>query len=159
MQQGNNMYRVNATRWDLAAVIFATIMILVELAALFVHPEISLVFGSAFVSQAIFAFGFLTGAMFWAMIELLTPARKHFTDLLVRFFGAFIIGFFVGGFLAYYFQFGQYILVPAMSGNMLALFELLGVFFVFVVLIIDAAWAHNKTFVSSKARIQKRSKA
>ncbi len=146
------LYRARATTWDISAVIFATIVAFIELFLLFIKPQTTIVLGSLFVMQGVMAFAMLTGAFFWAIVELLTPARRSILDLLVRFFGSFILGFFVGGFLAYYFHFGQYVLIPLSAGNLLALYLTLGIFFVFVVLIVDAAWAHNKTFVVRKAR-------
>jgi hypothetical protein len=146
----DQQYRLAQSRWDVTAVIFAVTVTMFELMVLFAKPTISLFGKTEVVTQGIAAFGLLTGAMFWAMIELITPAGKggtFHTDLLMRFFGSFIAGFFIGGFLADYFAWGQYLIVPMYAHNWLALYNVLGILFVFMVLVSDAAWAHNKTFI------------
>ncbi len=149
----DQQYRLARSRWDVMSVIFAVIVTMFELMMLFAKPTISLFGKTEVVTQGVAAFGLLTGAMFWAMVELITPAGKGgklHTDLLMRFFGSFIAGFFIGGFLADYFAWGQYLIVPMYAHNWLALYNVLGILFVFIVLISDAAWAHNKTFVRTR---------
>lgn len=148
----NTYWKVADSRWDRTAVIFAVLVSLLEMFLLFARPQISFFGTSQVITQALLAFGLLTGALLWALVELMTPARRHYTDLIFRFFGSFIVGFFLGAYLAYYFNFGQYILVPIYSGNVLALYETFGIFFVFIVLVSDAAWAHNKAFLKHKDR-------
>ena len=152
MAENNTYWKVADSRWDKTAVIFAVLVSLLEMLLLFAKPQITFFGTSEIITQGFLAFGLLTGALLWALVELMTPARRHYTDLIFRFFGSFIIGFFVGAYLAFYFNFGQYIIVPIYAGNVLALYETLGIFFVFVVLVSDAAWAHNKAFLKSKSR-------
>ena len=152
MAENNTYWKVADSRWDKAAVIFAVLVSLLEMVLLFAKPRITFFGTSEIITQGFLAFGLLTGALLWALVELMTPARRHYTDLIFRFFGSFIIGFFIGAYLAYFFNFGQYIIVPIYSGNVLALFETFGIFFVFIVLVSDAAWAHNKTFLNHKYR-------
>lgn len=147
---GAQYYRKASTNWDISAVVFAVIVALFELMLLFAKPTISLFGKSATVTNGILAFATLTGALFWALIEIMTRPRRSFVDLLVRFFGAFIVGFFVGGVLGTYFDFGQYLLVPMYAGNGLALFEVIAIFIAFVIMVANAAWAHNKRFVASR---------
>ena len=146
----NTMYKVNATRWDIGAVIFGSLMFIFALAFFFAQPTISLFGTTVAVTHAMIAMGVLMGAMFWAFIEMITRPRRSILDLLVRFFGAFILGFIIGGFMAYYTQWGQYVLIPAYSGNYLALAVLIMTFVLFVVLLIDAVYLHNKTWVKQK---------
>lgn len=146
----NTAYMMNATRWDISAVIFGSFMLVFAMAFFFAQPTISLFGTTVAVTHAMIAMGVLVGAMFWAFIEMVTRPRHSILDLIVRFFGAFILGFLIGGFMAYYTQWGQYVLIPAYSGNYLALAVLIMTFALFVVLLIDAVYLHNKTWVKHK---------
>ncbi|MEM0134507.1 MAG: hypothetical protein QXU18_04675 [Thermoplasmatales archaeon] len=147
MTENAAYWKVANSRWDTTAVIFAVLVTLLEMFLLFAKPSISFFGKTEVVTQGLVAFGMITGALLWALIEIMTPARRHRSDLIFRFFGSFIVGFFVGAYLALYFNFGQYIIVPIYARNPFALFETFGIFFVFIVLVSNAAWAHNKTFI------------
>ena len=147
----NTAYKVNATRWDIGAVIFGSVMFIFALAFFFAQPTISLFGTTVAVTHAMIAMGVLMGAMIWALVEMVTRPRRNILDLIIRFFGSFILGFFIGGFMAFYTQWGQYILIPAYSGNYLALAVLIMTFVLFLVLLIDAVYLHNKTWVKHKA--------
>lgn len=143
-------YRKASTNWDVSAVVFAVVVALFEMMLLFAKPTISLFGKSTTVTNGILAFATLTGGLFWALIEVVTRPRRSIVDLLVRFFGAFIIGSLVGGVLGTYYDFGQYLLVPMYAGNELALFEVITIFIAFIIMVANAAWAHNKRFVASR---------
>ncbi len=142
-------YRVYRASWDTAAVVFAVVVILLELVFLFAKPTVSLFGKTVAVTSGIVAFAGVTGAMLWAIVEVVTPPRKHRFDIWLRFFGSFILGFFIGGFLGYYFNFGQLVLVPSYNGNYLAMFEVFAIFIAVIILVSNAAWAHNKGFIKT----------
>jgi len=144
-------FLVARSQWDTAAVIFATFVALLELVFLFAKPTVSLFGTTVSVTSGIVAFAGLTGAMLWGIVEVMTPPRRHVFDIWLRFFGSFIIGFFIGGFLAFYFNFGQLVLVPSYHGNYLATFEVVAIFIAVVILVSNAAWAHNRGFVKTGA--------
>ncbi len=141
-------YAMARSSWDIVAMIFAVAVIFIELALMFSKPVISFALGGKYISvtNGILAFAGVTGGLLWAVVEVMTPPRRRRLDIFLRFFGSFIIGFFIGGFFGYYFMFGQYLLVPMYNGNMLATFEVIAIYIAFVIMVINAAWAHNKGF-------------
>ena len=95
-----------------------------------------------------YAFGSLlfTG-IFWAMIEIITPASKHWSQALIRFIPAFIIGTVFGAVFTYFTQFGYYVIEPTIAGSIIALFALLGVISFTLVAIWTAVWSHNRAYI------------
>ena len=95
-----------------------------------------------------YAFGSLifTG-IFWAMIEIITPPAKHWSDALIRFIPAFIIGTIFGAVFTYFTQFGYYVIEPALSGSIVAIFALAGVISFSLVTIWTAVWSHNRAYI------------
>jgi len=95
-----------------------------------------------------YAFGSLlfTG-IFWAMIEIITPVSKHWSQAFIRFIPAFVIGTIFGGVFTYFTQFGYYVIEPALAGSIIALFALLGVISFTLVTIWTAVWSHNRAYV------------
>ena len=149
----NTTFKVYRASWDSVAIVFAVIVIMLELVFLFAKPTVSLFGTTVAVTSGFVAFAGVTGAMFWAIVEVMTPPRKHRLDIFLRFFGSFIVGFFIGGFLGFYFKFGQLVLVPSYSGNPFALFEVFAIFVAVVILVSNAAWAHNKGFIDKRKKV------
>lgn len=103
---------------------------------------------SIFTKYGEYAFGaILVAALFWAAIEIATPASKHWANALLRFIPALLAGMVIGGVLTYYTQFGFYIVEPALSGDYFAVFALAGVLVLTLTLIWDAVWSHQKQYV------------
>ncbi len=139
--------KMYSTTWDLWASVFAAIMGLFGLALFMTKPSVSINGTVITLTHGMFIFGLLTGAMFWALVEEVTRPRRNFVDLLVRFFGSMIIGGFIGAFIAYYFDWPQYVEVAAFAGNPAAMFLLIVTFIAFVAFLVVAAYMHNKTFI------------
>lgn len=87
-------------------------------------------------------------ALFWSTIEILTPSARHWGHALIRFIPAFILGIVFGGVLTYYTQFGYYIIEPALSGNLIAIFSLTTLVFAISVIIWSAVWSHNHQYIA-----------
>jgi hypothetical protein len=92
--------------------------------------------------------GLVLGISIWAIIELFTRGAKGIVDLIVRPVIGYILGLIFGGFLGYEFNFGQYVVVAAMSGNPAALYFLFSIFAFVIVMIADAAFAHRRKFIN-----------
>ncbi len=92
--------------------------------------------------------GLVLGVSIWAIIELFTRGAKGIVDLIVRPVIGYILGLIFGGFLGYEFNFGQYVVVAAMSGNPAALYFLFSIFAFVIVMIADAAFAHRRKFIN-----------
>ncbi len=133
--------------WDVGAIVVGVVATLLVVMTLFSRPTFTIANHTVVITQGIVAGAIIMGALFWAAIEVFTPGGEGLADLLVRSFGGFIAGGLVGGLAAYMFNFGQYLLVPAFSGNYAAIYELIAVFFVALVLIWDAAWSHSHAYV------------
>ena len=87
-------------------------------------------------------------ALFWSTIEIMTPKSKHWVQAFIRFIPAIILGIIFGGVLTYYTQFGYYIIEPALSGNMIAVFTLASIVYATLIMIWTAVWAHNHQFIA-----------
>ncbi len=95
-----------------------------------------------------YAFGsLLFTAIFWAMIEIVTPVSRHWSQALIRFIPAFIIGTIFGAVFVYFTQFGYYVIEPALSGSIVAIFALAGVISFSLVTIWTAVWSHNRAYI------------
>jgi hypothetical protein len=106
---------------------------------------------SIFVKYGEYTFGAVVMiALFWSTTEILTPKSKHWSSALIRFIPALLIGAIFGGVLTYYTQFGYYVIQPALSGNMIAVFALTMIIFVSMVITWTAVWAHHHQFVRFK---------
>lgn len=95
-------------------------------------------------------------AVFWALIELFTPPGRTYTDLLIRYIPALIIGLIVGGALGYFFNFGELVIVPAYHDNIDAIFFLIIAFLSGTAIIADAVWEHDKGFLGQHGASIKR---
>jgi hypothetical protein len=116
------------------------------------RPLLSSVHGDFIVSQGILFPAVVMSAIFWALIELFTPPGRSYSDLLVRYIPALIIGLIVGGALGYLFNFGQLVIVPAYHGNVDAIFFLIVSFLSGTAIIFDAVWEHDKGFLGQHGR-------
>ncbi len=105
-------------------------------------------FASIFVKYGEYAFGALIfTALFWALIEIMTPASKHWINAIWRFALAFVLGTIFGGVFTYYTQFGYYIIEPALNGNIIADFAITGVVVFVLISTWNAVWSHNKAYI------------
>ncbi|MEM4067967.1 MAG: hypothetical protein QXV17_14025 [Candidatus Micrarchaeaceae archaeon] len=103
---------------------------------------------SIYVKYGEYAFGALIfTALFWALIEIMTPASKHWINALWRFALAFVLGSAFGGVFTYYTQFGYYIIEPALNQNFIAIFALIGVVVFVLISTWNAVWSHNKAYI------------
>jgi hypothetical protein len=133
--------------WDAGAVVIGILASLLAILSFFSRPTFTVANHVVVITQGIVAGAVIMGALFWAAIEVFTKPGEGLVDLLVRSVGGFVLGGLVGGLMAYLFNFGQYLLVPAFAGNPAAIYELLAVFFAGIVLIWDAAWSHSRAYV------------
>jgi len=103
---------------------------------------------SIYVKYGEYSFGSLifTG-IFWAMIEIITPASNHWSQALIRFIPAFIVGTVFGAVFTYFTQFGYYVIEPAIAGSIIAWFALSGVVIFTLVTIWAAVWSHNRAYI------------
>ncbi len=134
--------------WDLGAVVVAIIASFAWIVTMFSKPSFVVIGHTVVVTQGIMAGAILLGAAFWLVIEVFTPPGESHGALLLRSGAGFVVGGFIGGLFAYVFNFGAYLINPAISaGNGAAIFELAGVIFLGFVLIWNAAWSHSSRFV------------
>ena len=103
--------------------------------------------GSYIVSQGVLFPAVIMSSVFWALIELFTPPGRTYTDLLIRYIPALIIGLVIGGALGYFFNFGKLVIIPAYSGNVDAIFFIIVAFLSGTAIIADAVWEHDKGFL------------
>lgn len=134
--------------WSLGALVLGILLTLTEFVMFFEKPQISFYHGSIMVSNANMLMGVVVGTLFWAIIELLTPASKGIIHLW-RPFVAYLFGFGLGTGLSAVCDFGGYLVVPAMNGNPYALFELVMMFVITLIMIWNAVWSHDRTLVGS----------
>ena len=100
------------------------------------------------ITQGIMAGVLLFGAAFWLVIEVFTPPGDGAWDVVWRSLLGFLLGGLFGGLMAYVFNFGSYLINPAIAGgNFFAVYELIAIIFAGLVLIWDAAWSHSRRFV------------
>ncbi|MFP3257639.1 MAG: hypothetical protein RXO36_07555 [Candidatus Nanopusillus acidilobi] len=97
--------------------------------------------------EYVFSAVMFTG-LFWSTVEIMTPRGTHWGHALIRFIPAIILGIIFGGVLTYYTQFGYYIIEPALSGNMIAVFTLASIVYATLIMIWTAVWAHNHQFIA-----------
>jgi uncharacterized integral membrane protein len=135
----------HSKRWaTITAGLFLFFLLLITFLS---RPVLSKVHGEFLISQGILFPAVVMSAVFWALIELFTPPGRTYTDLLVRYIPALIIGLIVGGALGYFFNFGELVIVPAYNGNIDAIFFLIIAFLSGTGIIADAVWEHDKGFL------------
>ncbi|MFZ0700083.1 MAG: hypothetical protein WAN74_07860 [Thermoplasmata archaeon] len=136
------------SNWDLGAVVVAIIASVAWLITMLSKPSFVVIGHTVVVTQGIMAGVILFGAAVWAAIEVFTPPGETVGGLILRSAAGFLVGGLFGGFAAYVFNWGSYLINPAIGGgNGAAIFELAGVLFLGFVLIWDAAWSHSRRFV------------
>lgn len=151
MTEKEKVYRSgHHKRMSTGAVVLAVLVIFTELLVTMAHTSITVTGNTVVVGQGVALMAIMMGSLFWALVEMFTRPGHHWYTLAARFFTAYVVGGFLGAFLGYEFNFGQFLVIPAKSGNMLAIFELAGFLFVFVVIVADAAWLHKRTYIKSK---------
>ena len=141
------MFKAQASRWDVWAVVLAVLATFLELGVTLIKPTVDFAGKSLTVTNGMLGIGLLFGALIWALVEMFTPPGLHKRDLAFRFIGSFLLGMVLGVILAIVFGFGQYLLLPAYFKNVFAMYMLAGYLFVFVVIVFDAAWLHNKAYI------------
>ena len=140
--------------FDVGALVIAVIAITAMLVTYLVPPQFMIFNQKLVVTQGIIIPGLLVGAFLWGIIEIYTSRGKGKIDVILRPLLGFFIGAFIGGYLGYEFNFGQYIIVPAFHLNLYALYEFAAIFIAYVMFIIEAAWWHNKVASSRKMKAQ-----
>ena len=140
--------------FDVGALVIAVIAITAMLVTYLVPPQFMIFNQKLVVTQGIIIPGLLVGAFLWGIIEIYTSRGKGKIDVILRPLLGFLIGVFIGGYLGYKFNFGQYIIVPAFHLNLYALYEFAAIFIAYVMFIIEAAWWHNKVASSRKMKAQ-----
>ncbi len=140
--------------FDVGALVVAVIAITTMLVVYLVPPQLTIFNHRLVVTQGIIVPGLLVGALLWGIIEIYTSRGKGKIDVILRPLLGFFIGAFIGGYLGYEFNFGQYIIVPAFHLNLYALYEFVAIFIAYVMFIIEAAWWHNKVASSRKMKAQ-----
>ena len=140
--------------FDVGALVVAVIAITTMLVVYLVPPQLTIFNHRLVVTQGIIVPGLLVGALLWGIIEIYTSLGKGKIDVILRPLLGFFIGAFIGGYLGYEFNFGQYIIVPAFHLNLYALYEFVAIFIAYVMFIIEAAWWHNKVASSRKMKAQ-----
>lgn len=142
------LYRkIPGKRMSVGTVIFASILLLVELALLFSKPSFSFAGHTYYISQGIGTFALFVGGLFWAIAEMFTPAGRGFWTLFSRFLVAILFGGIIGGIAGAASNFGELVLVPVSNGNPLAIFMAVGYIWVFAVLVYSASWMHVRNFL------------
>ena len=144
-KNGKDMVR-KYRNWSIGSTVIAFVAIAVMAWELLSRPEFMFLGHNFQVTQGMLIAGLMMGGLFWMIIEIFTPPGKNVVDLLARPFVGFIAGAFIGGFYGYEFNFGAYVILPAHNGNLGAQIELVGIFFAFVVFVLNAAWSHNKSY-------------
>lgn len=134
-------------RFSVGATVFASALVLVELALLFSKPSFGFAGHIYYVSQGVGAFALFVGGLFWAVMEMFTPGGRGFWTLFSRFLVAIIFGGIIGGIAGAASNFGELVLVPVSNGNPLAIFMTAGYLFVFAVLVYSASWMHVRNFL------------
>lgn len=134
---------------EYGAVIIGVFAVLIGAVGFFVKPSFTVDHHVIVVSQGISLTALLFGGYFWAFIEILTPPGKGIFDALWRPIAGYFLGAIVGGLFGYLLNVGEFLVIPAHSGNMGALFLLIVLFFAFVMLIADAVWSHDKRYIAS----------
>ena len=116
--------------------------------SLFSKPSFVVMGHTVLITQGIMAGMLLFGAAFWLVIEVFTPPGDGAWDVIWRSLLGFLLGGLFGGLMAYSFNFGSYLINPAIAGgNFFAAYELIAIAFAGLVLIWDAAWSHSRRFV------------
>ena len=142
------MTKWRTTNWDLGAVVVSLIASALWLMTMLSTPSFVVIGHTVIVSQGIMAGALLFGAAVWAAIEVFTPPGETVGALLLRSAAGFLLGGFFGGLVGYVFNFGSFLINPALSGgNGAAVFELVGVLFLGFVFIWDAAWSHSRRYL------------
>lgn len=142
------MTKWRTTNWDLGAVVVALIASGLWFVTMLSRPSFVVIGHTVVVTQGIMAGVILFGAAVWAAIEVFTPPGETVGALVLRSFAGFIAGGLFGGLVSYVFNWGAYLINPAISAqNGAAIFELVGILFLGLVFVWDAAWSHSRRFV------------
>lgn len=144
----------HSKRWaTITAGLFLFFLLLITFLS---RPILSNVHGSYIVSQGVLFPAVIMSAIFWALIELFTPPGRTYSDLLIRYIPALVIGLIIGGALGYFFNFGKLVIVPAYAGNIDAIFFIIVAFLSGTAIIADAVWEHDKGFLGQHGPHTKR---
>lgn len=149
-------HRWHNANWSLGAVIVALLGTFLLLVSLLSRPSFDIINHHIVLTQGIVAPAVIMGSVVWSIIEFFTPPGEKISDLFIRIIPAFIIGGLVGGILGYLYDFGDYVLRPAFSGNLSALLFLISILVASLAVLWNAAWSHKHGFRGQKgAHIRK----
>ena len=143
--KANGSFRGNRN-WGIGAVIVALFGTFLFLVSLLSKPQFIIEHHVVVLTQGIVAPAILMGSIIWALVEFFTPPGTKIADLLARIIPAFLLGSLLGGMLGYLFDFGQYIIEPAFSGNGGALTFLISILIAGLAVMWNAAWSHRHGF-------------
>ncbi len=138
--------------WDLSSIGVLIIGVFLILIAGFSKPSVDILSHHVVITQGIVLPAIVFGSILWALIEFFTPPARGPLSVLITVLPAFIIGGLVGGFLGYYYHFGQYVLEPAFNGNVTALAFLVILLVASISIMANAAWGHSHGFRGQKGK-------
>ena len=136
---------------EYGAIIIGIFAILIGIVGFFEKPSFVVENHVIVVSDGVSLTAIFFGGYFWGFIEILTNAGKGIFDALWRPILGYGIGAVVGGLFGYIFNVGEYIIVPAHSGNLGALFLLFAMFIGFILMIANAVWSHSRSYLKKTA--------
>lgn len=128
--------------WGLGALILGAFGMLLWF-YVFTHPDIIVIGHTIMVTQGILYGALVVSAYFWLIAEALTGPGYSYWDLGLRFGLAIIAGSIVGGAIAFLANPGAYLIIPALSGNWLALAMLVAAFYASACALWGAARMHT----------------
>ena len=152
VKKTKNKLKWKNPNWDIGAAIVALIGSALLFISLLSKPSFDVVHQHVVLTQGIVAPAIIMGSVVWAIIEFFTPPSTGIKDLLIRIIPAFIIGALVGGTLGYMYHFGQYVIRPAMSGNIDALWFLVGILVAALAITWNAAWSDKHGYLGQRGR-------
>lgn len=152
VKKTKNKLKWKNPNWDIGAAIVALIGSALLFISLLSRPSFSIIHQHVVLTQGIVAPAVILGIIVWAIVEFFTPPSTGIKDLLIRIIPAFIVGGLVGGILGYMYDFGDYVIRPAFSGNMSALLFLVSILIASLAVLWNAAWSDKHGFRGQKGR-------
>ena len=133
-------------RMSYGAVVLGVLVFLTGLAAI-MDRNVSIAGHVVVISAGLAMSAILFGSLVWAFVEMFTKPGEKIFDLVWRFIFAYLVGGTIGALFAYAFNFGGYVIEPAIAGNPLAIYEILSILFLLAVFIADAVWMHKRSYL------------
>lgn len=129
-------------KWSIGAFILAALG-MVLWGFVFTHPDIRVLGHTIMVTQGILYGALIVAAYFWLLAEALTGPGRSYVDLALRFGLAITVGSLIGGAISFFANPGAYLIIPALSGNWLALAMLVAAFYASACALWGAARMHT----------------